>query len=144
MSHSCTPNCQAVVMACNGRLTIAVYTLRYVQPGEELTFDYSSVTESEKEFRCPPLMLVPRTGALSEQCSRTSTFNLGPREWSLVVMQGSHLLVRHTQLPGVVPVLRGQQGLHASAEREPQHAASGGHPAAGRQRAHDPGRSRTP
>ena len=51
MSHSCTPNCQAVVMACNGRLTIAVYTLRYVQAGEELTFDYSSVTESEKEFR---------------------------------------------------------------------------------------------
>lgn len=57
MSHSCTPNCQAVVMACNGRLTIAVYTLRYVQAGEELTFDYSSVTESEKEFRCPRLLL---------------------------------------------------------------------------------------
>jgi hypothetical protein len=52
MSHSCTPNCQAVVMACGGRLTIAVYTLRRVAPGEELTFDYASVTESEKEFRC--------------------------------------------------------------------------------------------
>ena len=51
MSHSCTPNCQAVVMACDGRLTIALYTLRRVHPGEELTFDYSSVTESEKEFR---------------------------------------------------------------------------------------------
>ncbi len=51
MSHSCTPNCQAVVMSCGGRLTIAVYTLRYVHPGEELTFDYASVTESEKEFR---------------------------------------------------------------------------------------------
>ena len=114
MSHSCTPNCQAIIMACGGRLTIALYTLRHVhegaarlwgrwgrregtggrrardswshvrrarpacwhagnhatlapehhrwwanQPlaaacapaGEELTFDYSSVTESEKEFR---------------------------------------------------------------------------------------------
>ena len=51
MSHSCMPNCQAVVMSCNGRLTIAVYTLRHVHPGEELTFDYSSVTESEKEFK---------------------------------------------------------------------------------------------
>lgn len=51
MSHSCTPNCQAIVMACNGRLTIALYTLRQVYEGEELTFDYSSVTESEKEFR---------------------------------------------------------------------------------------------
>ena len=51
MSHSCTPNCQAVVMASKGRLTIAVYTLRHVHPGEELTFDYASVTESEREFR---------------------------------------------------------------------------------------------
>jgi hypothetical protein len=51
MSHSCTPNCQAVVMACGGRLTIAVYTLRHVYRGEELTFDYACVTESEKEFR---------------------------------------------------------------------------------------------
>ncbi|CAL8467814.1 g7352 [Coccomyxa elongata] len=51
MSHSCTPNCQAVVMACGGRLTIAVYTLRHVCPGEELTFDYACVTESEKEFK---------------------------------------------------------------------------------------------
>ena len=33
MSHSCTPNCQAVVMACGGRLTIALYTLRHVHPG---------------------------------------------------------------------------------------------------------------
>jgi hypothetical protein len=46
MSHSCTPNCQAVVMACGGRLTIAVYTLRHVHEGEELTFDYASVTGS--------------------------------------------------------------------------------------------------
>jgi hypothetical protein len=38
-------------MACGGRLTIALYTLRHVHEGEELTFDYSSVTESEKEFR---------------------------------------------------------------------------------------------
>lgn len=33
MSHSCTPNCQAIVMACNGRLTIALYTLRTVHEG---------------------------------------------------------------------------------------------------------------
>lgn len=38
-------------MACGGRLTIAVYTLRHVRPGEELTFDYACVTESEKEFK---------------------------------------------------------------------------------------------
>ena len=38
-------------MAAGGRLTIAVYTLRTVAYGEELTFDYASVTESEREFR---------------------------------------------------------------------------------------------
>lgn len=51
MSHSCTPNCQAVVMASGGKLTIAVYTLSPVQEGEELSFDYNSVTESEREYR---------------------------------------------------------------------------------------------
>ena len=51
LCHSCTPNCQAVVMSAGGRLTIAVYTLRWIAPGEELTFDYSSVTESDAEFR---------------------------------------------------------------------------------------------
>lgn len=34
-----------------GRLTVAMFTLRWIAPGEELTFDYSSVTESETEYR---------------------------------------------------------------------------------------------
>jgi hypothetical protein len=51
MSHSCDPNCQAVIMSCNGRLTIAVYTLRRIEYGEELTFDYASVTEDQDEFK---------------------------------------------------------------------------------------------
>lgn len=34
MSHSCTPNCQATVMACDGRLTIAMHTLRQIAEGE--------------------------------------------------------------------------------------------------------------
>ncbi len=38
-------------MTAGDRLTIAVYTLRRIGKGEELTFDYSSVTESEKEFK---------------------------------------------------------------------------------------------
>ena len=38
-------------MTAGERLTIAVFTLRPIRDGEELTFDYSSVTESEKEFK---------------------------------------------------------------------------------------------
>ena len=51
LSHSCTPNCQAVIMSAGGRLTVAIFTLRWIAPGEELTFDYSSVTESDAEYR---------------------------------------------------------------------------------------------
>lgn len=42
---------QAVVVSSGGKLTVALYTLRHVLPGEELTFDYSSVTENEREFK---------------------------------------------------------------------------------------------
>lgn len=38
-------------MSAGGRLTVALYTIRQVAPGEELTFDYASVTESEDEFK---------------------------------------------------------------------------------------------
>lgn len=51
LCHSCDPNCATVVMAVNGKFVIAVYALREISFGEELTFDYSSVTEDESEFR---------------------------------------------------------------------------------------------
>jgi len=38
-------------MAVGGKFIIAVYALRDIAFGEELTFDYSSVTEDEVEFR---------------------------------------------------------------------------------------------
>lgn len=51
LCHSCDPNCATVVMVVNGKFKIAVYTLRPISYGEELTFDYSSVTEDENEFK---------------------------------------------------------------------------------------------
>jgi len=51
LSHSCDPNCRTVVTSANGRLTLAVYTSRQINHGEELSWDYASVTESEREFR---------------------------------------------------------------------------------------------
>ena len=50
-SHSCNPNCTSAVVARNGRLAIALTTTRAVEPGEELTMDYYSVTTSENEWR---------------------------------------------------------------------------------------------
>ena len=51
LSHSCAPNVQTVVLAVGGELTIAQYTTRDIEYGEELCWNYSCVTESEKEYR---------------------------------------------------------------------------------------------
>ncbi|KNC76485.1 hypothetical protein SARC_11016, partial [Sphaeroforma arctica JP610] len=51
LSHSCDPNCATHVMAVNGRFVLAVYTVRDIKYGEELCFDYNSVTESIDEYR---------------------------------------------------------------------------------------------
>ena len=70
LSHSCAPNCQTVGVAVadqtdqtldqtldqtadppRTKLSIAQYTTRHVSYGEELCWNYSCVTESEKEYR---------------------------------------------------------------------------------------------
>lgn len=44
LSHSCDPNCAMVPIAHGGRSFIAMYTIKPINFGEELTWDYSSVT----------------------------------------------------------------------------------------------------
>ncbi|XP_047319808.1 histone-lysine N-methyltransferase ATXR3-like isoform X2 [Impatiens glandulifera] len=48
--HSCHPNCEAKVTAVNGHYQIGIYTVRPIEYGEEVTFDYNSVTESKEEY----------------------------------------------------------------------------------------------
>ncbi|XP_047313544.1 histone-lysine N-methyltransferase ATXR3 [Impatiens glandulifera] len=48
--HSCHPNCEAKVTAVNGHYQIGIYTVRPIEYGEEITFDYNSVTESKEEY----------------------------------------------------------------------------------------------
>eukprot|EP00985_Skeletonema_marinoi_P008563 scaffold3910_cov72-Skeletonema_marinoi.AAC.1 len=50
-SHSCNPTCEVRVVALNGKLSLAMTTLRDLEVGEELTFDYNAVTESLNEYR---------------------------------------------------------------------------------------------
>lgn len=50
-SHSCSPTCEVRVVALNGKLSLAMTTLRDLEVGEELTFDYNAVTESLDEYR---------------------------------------------------------------------------------------------
>jgi [histone H3]-lysine4 N-trimethyltransferase ATXR3 len=45
-SHSCDPNCGTVITVSEGRYYIGMYAFRPISYGEELTFDYCSMTES--------------------------------------------------------------------------------------------------
>ncbi|XP_065013683.1 histone-lysine N-methyltransferase ATXR3-like isoform X1 [Musa acuminata AAA Group] len=48
--HSCRPNCEAKVTAVDGQYQIGIYSLLPIGYGEEITFDYNSVTESKEEY----------------------------------------------------------------------------------------------
>ena len=47
--HLCRPNCEAKVTAIEGQYQIGIYTVHQIQYGEEITFDYNSVTKSKEE-----------------------------------------------------------------------------------------------
>ena len=49
LSHSCYPNCAAFPVISNNQYYIALYAIKNIECGDELTFDYCSITENEKE-----------------------------------------------------------------------------------------------
>ena len=51
LSHSCSPNCISVSMGVKGKYRIAVYASKDIKYGEELCFNYNSVTENEQEWQ---------------------------------------------------------------------------------------------
>jgi hypothetical protein len=51
LSHSCQPTCEVRVAAKNGELCLAMTTLRELEMGEELTFDYNAATDSLVEYQ---------------------------------------------------------------------------------------------
>ncbi|KAK7243222.1 hypothetical protein RIF29_38012 [Crotalaria pallida] len=44
------PGVQSLVTAADGHYQIGIYSVRKIQCGEEITFDYNSVTESKEEY----------------------------------------------------------------------------------------------
>lgn len=50
-SHSCSPNCGTVTTVASGSYVIGMFALKDIQFGEELTWDYSAVTESRLEYK---------------------------------------------------------------------------------------------
>ncbi|KAF9663308.1 hypothetical protein SADUNF_Sadunf17G0026700 [Salix dunnii] len=87
--HSCKPNCEAKVTAVGGQYQIGIYSVREIQHGEEITFDYNSVTESKEEYEASVCLC-------GSQVCRGSYLNLTGEGAFQKVLKGWHgLLDRH-------------------------------------------------
>jgi hypothetical protein len=90
--HSCNPNCEAKVTAVDGKYMIGVYTLRPIAEGEEITFDYNSVTESKEEHEASICLC-------GSQVCRGSYLNFsGEGAFEKVLMEFHGVLDRHSLL----------------------------------------------
>ncbi|XP_057457990.1 histone-lysine N-methyltransferase ATXR3-like isoform X2 [Lotus japonicus] len=87
--HSCRPNCEAKVTAVDGQYQIGIYSVRKIQHGEEITFDYNSVTESKEEYEASVCLC-------GSQVCRGSYLNLTGEGAFEKVLKDSHgILYRH-------------------------------------------------
>ncbi|CAH9076634.1 unnamed protein product [Cuscuta epithymum] len=87
--HSCRPNCEAKVTAVDGQYQIGIYSVRPIAFGEEVTFDYNSVTESKDEYEASVCLC-------GSQVCRGSYLNLtGEGAYQKVIEQYHGILDRH-------------------------------------------------
>ncbi|CAI0460733.1 unnamed protein product [Linum tenue] len=87
--HSCRPNCEAKVTAVAGQYQIGIYSVREIQNGEEITFDYNSVTESKEEYEASVCLC-------GSQVCRGSYLNLtGEGAFQKVLKEWHGVLDRH-------------------------------------------------
>ncbi|KAL0444131.1 UNVERIFIED_CONTAM: Histone-lysine N-methyltransferase ATXR3 [Sesamum latifolium] len=90
--HSCRPNCEAKVTAVHGQYQIGIYSVRPIAYGEEITFDYNSVTESKEEYEASVCLC-------GNQVCRGSYLNLtGEGAFQKVLKEHHGLLDRHSLL----------------------------------------------
>ncbi|ESQ56010.1 hypothetical protein EUTSA_v10024183mg [Eutrema salsugineum] len=87
--HSCRPNCEAKVTSVDGHYQIGIYSVRSIEYGEEITFDYNSVTESKEEYEASVCLC-------GSQVCRGSYLNLtGEGAFQKVLKEWHGLLDRH-------------------------------------------------
>ncbi|KAL7000231.1 hypothetical protein U1Q18_001379 [Sarracenia purpurea var. burkii] len=87
--HSCRPNCEAKVTAVDGHYQIGIYAVRPIEYGEEITFDYNSVTESKEEYEASVCLC-------GSQICRGSYLNLtGEGAFQKVLKEWHGILDRH-------------------------------------------------
>ncbi|KAL2474205.1 Histone-lysine N-methyltransferase ATXR3 [Forsythia ovata] len=87
--HSCRPNCEAKVTAVDGQYQIGIYSVRPIAYGEEISFDYNSVTESKEEYEASVCLC-------GSQVCRGSYLNLtGEGAFQKVIKEYHGVLDRH-------------------------------------------------
>ncbi|CAA3014364.1 histone-lysine N-methyltransferase ATXR3 [Olea europaea subsp. europaea] len=87
--HSCRPNCEAKVTAVDGQYLIGIYSVRPIAYGEEISFDYNSVTESKEEYEASVCLC-------GSQVCRGSYLNLtGEGAFQKVIKEYHGILHRH-------------------------------------------------
>ena len=75
-SHSCDPNCGTITTVANGKYYIGMYAFRNIVYGEQLTFDYCSMTESNyQHINSICLCGMKRCRGFYLQLSNTKMFN---------------------------------------------------------------------
>nr|XP_043614145.1 histone-lysine N-methyltransferase ATXR3 [Erigeron canadensis]XP_043614146.1 histone-lysine N-methyltransferase ATXR3 [Erigeron canadensis] len=90
--HSCRPNCEAKVTAVDGQYQIGIYSVRPIVYGEEVTFDYNSVTESKEEYEASVCLC-------GSQVCRGSFLNLtGEGAFQKVLKESHGILNRHQMM----------------------------------------------
>lgn len=89
--HSCRPNCEAKVTAVDGQYQIGIYSVRPIGYGEEVTFDYNSVTESKEEYEASVCLC-------GSQVCRGSYLNLTGEGAFQKVLKDCHGILNRHQL----------------------------------------------
>ncbi|PWA74297.1 F-box domain, cyclin-like protein [Artemisia annua] len=90
--HSCRPNCEAKVTAVAGQYQIGIYSVRPIVYGEEVTFDYNSVTESKEEYEASVCLC-------GSQVCRGSFLNLtGEGAFQKILKEDHGILNRHQMM----------------------------------------------
>ncbi|WJZ97421.1 hypothetical protein VitviT2T_016026 [Vitis vinifera] len=89
--HLCRPNREAKITAVEGQYQIGIYTVRQIQCGEEIIFDYNSVTESKKEYEVSVCLC-------GSQVCRMSYLNLTGEGAFQKVLKGCHGILDQYQL----------------------------------------------
>eukprot|EP01083_Nonionella_stella_P141009 433677_1 len=92
LSHSCSPNCISVSMGVAGKYNIAVYASQDIAYGEELCFNYNSVTESEREWHDAVCLCG------SANCNGQFLIYAGTSLYTEVLKKAHHLLHRTAAL----------------------------------------------